>query len=708
MVKSSVNTSNIEKACLVEELVNNLTARYKSVQYVGLKGETLNNIMIFISVFAFIINVIFSISYLRKIFQAKKGVSAVEKTLCMVAVVESFISICWFINNTFIQNTEKLAHHCSTCRVIAQFEIFLYIFDWMILSGSLYQIRKIIFNPKQILDSGKTFFQTLYICLGVSLFSSVFSIVAKIGGVSPMLTCFINIQYLDKTHQQVFFWLFFLFPIFCFSFGIIQVYYIMRSTQYKNDKELFNEYSYFIITYIFFSLMLIICYIVNYVKSEIMGGSGYNSYISIITILSCSSPLIVGLFRGYRTGFIKGIINKFKITPHKSSESKLIGEEENVEGGRMYNIEKKLLEKLILKYFIAVSYALGKSKYNEDTEDNQDGKNIQDNGKEFDPAEHHDYKITKSNILKDLDLSINEDIKVLEEPIIDIEVIEYNSSTFKKLRRLEGFDEDKIISMFQPKKGTNQLIKKIKDTTYINSTNRLLMLKQIKKESLLFYQRNILKDLYDYYVNHSNSIICRVFGLFQIKIDHTEEVYMALMYNINESLESIGNMLNPKNEVKQMKVKEEVLRRNIIIDSKINQPEKPERVLDRRKFTIDVGNTNFDGSIMVSNTSSSNNKSFKINLTDYDNEKLLNIINQDSQFLKSKNIFGFSFLVFERNIENKDRISIIKDEEDDKAENKGQLGPTSKLSAHIKKYIFNSSISNVIYSIGILDFKKQS
>ena len=111
---------------------------------------------------------------------------------------------------------------------------------------------------------------------------------------------------------------------------------------------------------------------------------------------------------------------------------------------------------------------------------------------------------------------------------------------------------------------------------------------------------------------------------------------------------------------------------------------------------------------MVSNTSSSNSKSFKINLTDYDNEKLLNIINQDSQFLKSKNIFGFSFLVFERNIENKDRISIIKDEEDDKAENKGQLGPTSKLSAHIKKYIFNSSISNVIYSIGILDFKKQS
>ena len=691
-----------DKACFVE--VDNSD---NEPQYVGLQGELLNTIMIIISVFAFFINVVFSISYLRKIFKVKKGVSSVEKTLCMVAVVESFISICWFINNTFIKNTDHLDDRCTLCKVIAQIEIFLYIFDWMILSGSLYQIRKIIFNPKQILDSGKTFFQGLYICLGVSLFSSIFSIIAKIGGVSPMLTCFINIQNIEETHQHIFFWLFFLFPILCFSFGGIQVFYIMRSTQYKNDKELFREYSYFIITYIFFSLMLIICYIVNYVKSKIIGGSVYNSYISVITVLSCSSPLIVGLFRGYRTGFIKGIINKFQKNPPKSSEAKLIGEEENVEGGRMYNIEKKLLEKLIIKYFIAVSYALGKSKYNEDTDEEPEVKNIQDNEKEFDPAEHHDYKITKSNILKDLDLSINEDIKVLEEPIIDIEVTEYNSSTFKKLRKLEGFDEDKIISMFQPKKGTNQLIKKIKETTYINSTNKLLMLKQIKKETLLFYQRNILKDLYDYYVNHPNSIICRVFGLFKIKIDHTEDVYMALMYNINESLESVDNMLNPRNEVKQMKVKEEVLKRNIIIDSKINNQDNPERPQDRRKFTIDVGNTNFDGSIMVSNTSSSNSKSFKINLTDYENEKFLNIINQDSQFLKMKNVFGFSFLVFERNIENKDRISIIKDEEDDKGENKGQLGPTSKLSAHIKKYVFNSSKPNVIYSIGILNFRKQ-
>ena len=47
---------------------------------------------------------------------------------------------------------------------------------------------------------------------------------------------------------------------------------------------------------------------------------------------------------------------------------------------------------------------------------------------------------------------------------------------------LEGLNEDKIISMFQPKKGTNQLINKVKETLYINSTNKLV-LKDLLKNS---------------------------------------------------------------------------------------------------------------------------------------------------------------------------------------------------------------------------------
>ena len=473
-----------------------------------------------------------------------------------------------------------------------------------------------------------------------------------------MLTCFINIQNLKgNALRQSFFWLFFSLPLICFVFGGIQICIITSSIQYKNDKQLFKEYSYFIITYIFFSVLLIICYIVNYFKIELISDNIYNVYIMITTFLSCSTPLLVGIFRVYRTGFIQSLFSK-----KPPIQMRLLEEDEANEGGRMYNMEKKLLEKLIIKYFIAVSYALGKSKYDEEGEEGK----IVEESETFEPNERSEYIITKSNILKDLDLAINEDIKVLEEPNIDIVVTEYNSSVFKKIRKLEDLNEDKIISMFQPKKGTNQLIKKIKETIYINSTNKLLMLKQIKKENFLFYQRNILKDLYEHFVNHKNSLICRVFGLYKINIDHTEDVYMALMYNINESLETVENinLLSSKNEVRQMKLNESQLKRNIIIDSKQNKN-------NMRNFTIDIPKSNFDGSFIVGyahTNTNTNNKLFKINLTDYENEKLINIISQDTEFLRNRNVYGFSFLIFERNVENKDRISLFKEDDEAKGE----------------------------------------
>ena len=163
---------------------------------------------------------------------------------------------------------------------------------------------------------------------------------------------------------------------------------------------------------------------------------------------------------------------------------------------------------------------------------------------------------------------------------------------------------------------------------------------------------------------------------------------------MNESLEIVENisLLNQGKQVKQMKVNEIDLKRNIIIDTKKN-------VDDHRNMTIDVPNTNFDASFVGGSSSSS--KTFKINLTDYENDKLLNIINQDAQYLRGKNINGFKFLVFERNIENKDRISLLK-EDAEKGENQSKLGTSSKLSSHIKKYIFNSNLSNIIYSISIV------
>jgi hypothetical protein len=663
-------------------------------EYVGFGNYELNIVLILISIFGIIINSIFVFNYMKSIITTKNqnnmGISAMEKMLCMIAMVETFISICWLLNNLFIQTTKRMVEYCSWCKVIAHFEIFLYLFDWMVLSTSLYQIRLILLNPQKILESGRTVIKFVIISFCISLVSFFFSIFAKFGGVSPMRTCFIRLENLEPIFQFYFF-LFFTFPLFCFVFAGYQIYLIISSNQYKTEKknrQLFTEYSYFVITNIIFSVILILSYILA-IFGKIEGVQFF------FTFLSCSNPLIVGLIRVFRTGLFKRLFKRKK-NKNKNiindGEEHLIENEENEEEGRIFAIEKKMLENLIIKYFTAISYALGKSKYNDENEEGQENTGSKDEVK-FEQNEHVDYKITKSEILKDLDLAINEDIKVLEESNIDIDVTEYNSSTFKKLRELEGLNEDKIISMFQPRKGTNQLINKVKETLYINSTNKLLMLKKIKLQQLIFYQRNILPHLYLYLVNHPNSLICRVFGLYKIKIDNGEDTYMALMYNTNESLEIINNnnLLKPKSMVKQMKVSEAEIRKNIIVDSK-------------RNFTIDIPKTNFNGSIIVGGgASDSNSKAFKLNIPENEETRLNDIIDQDSQFLREKNVPGFSFLVFERNVEGKERLSLFKDEEQDK----NKRIPDSKIEPNLKKYIVNSNMPNVIYSICILGYRNK-
>jgi hypothetical protein len=487
----------------------------------------------------------------------------------MIAIVETFISVFWLINNLTTGNPPKSGsdEENKKCDIVAYFEIFLNFFDWLILSTSLYQIKIILLNPQEILESGKRVFKYIIGCLIISLASFGLSMAADMGGVSPMLTCFITYQDLGASYRYVLFWLVLLIPLFCFSFGGYQVALILKSNQYKNDKnnrEFFIEYSYFVITYIISSILLIVVYVINYIVIKVnyegLKNNWYKGFISVVTFLTCSTPLIVGVIRYYRTGLLKkifGFCRKRRVNNNliedndDEEEQQLVEIDERTEGNRMFKLERIILEKLIIKYFTAVSFALGKSKYKEEEiiQDEKDEKSLLE--------EKKDYIINREEILKDLDLSLNDDIKVLGEANIDIEVTEYNSTIFKKLRELEGLNEDKIIEMFQPKKGTFNLIRKVKDKIFnINSTNKLLLLKQIKKDELLFYQRNILSNLYEYLSNHPNSLICRVFGLYKIIIDDEEEVYFALMYNVNESLDIVENIniLNQGNEVRHMKI----------------------------------------------------------------------------------------------------------------------------------------------------------
>jgi len=299
--------------------------------------------------------------------------------------------------------------------------------------------------------------------------------------------------------------------------------------------------------------------------------------------------------------------------------------DEKYDDFRMFNYEKKMIENLIVKYFTAVSFALGKSKYDDEEGEKKEEDDLKD--------EPRNYRINRDEILKDLDLSLNDDIKVLTETNIDIEVTEYNVSIFKKLRRLENLDEDKIIEMIQPKNGTNDLIQQKNETMYINSPNKLLMLKKIKREKMLNFQRNILPHLYDYFSNNKNSLICRVFGLYRIKIEQQDEIYMALTYNIHESL---GNNAN-NTIVKQMKLTEMELRQRLKSVTRTAIFTAGENLMEsfdnRNDLTTDVNAINTKAS-------------FKVLLTETENDELENIMDKEKEFLKKIGINRYNYIIF--------------------------------------------------------------
>ena len=85
----------------------------------------------FLSIF---MNCIFIFHYVFKLLSNKKEnkMTSLEKLLLPLSILESIISLFWFISGEIFQSDEEIQLNFTPCKIYGTIQIFCYIFDWVL------------------------------------------------------------------------------------------------------------------------------------------------------------------------------------------------------------------------------------------------------------------------------------------------------------------------------------------------------------------------------------------------------------------------------------------------------------------------------------------------------------------------------------------------------------------------------------------------
>ena len=725
---------------------------YEGDIFIGYGNDLQNIIFIIISLLGIFINLYFFFSSIKRTINSRQSqkinVSSLEKILSIISLTETCISICWLINSLGMKNTRLILDRCDACRAIGVIELFFYIFDWMILSSTLFQIKKIITAPLDALKTEKNIYRYLLFCAIFGIINVIFGFYADVEGESPMLTCFIDVigwdydNSVENVIRTIFYVMFFLIPICILLLGIYKVVEIVKLPQYinnRNNRKFFKSYLQYICTYIILALLLISVYVFDYLIGQTVPSGVMRVYVIIVTYLSCSTPLIVGIIRLIKTKLLKKLFCCFN--KNKGNESidyckdDLLTERKNNNDNdyQFVEFEQELICKEFKKIFIGISFILDKlnqinTEEEEETNKEKDEEkkdkekleflNLKDNiNNETDISNH--YIINKQEILKNFDLDINEDLFVLDQEEINIEATEYCPNYFKNYRNDNNLKESQLVKFFQPKNVSPDLFKKTSDSNYyINSTNKQFILRSINLEQIQMYQNILIKGkINEYLENNLDSLINKVYGLYYLKIDNNKNYYIALMENIYETIEqdfskakNCNIKANDSDSIDMsidLKKANNIEKKMYIYDNEIN-----EKIIKMNDDVHDLETTvlerSFRKTLLRKESIFIGERKFKICLHESEYNRLRDLIRKDTEFLNSIGINRFQFFVVQKKVNFIIWNNLFGDlniiQENNNSENANTNDDNDNKDAGIKRYIFKSVKNYTIYCISITGY----
>ena len=472
----------------------------------------------------------------------KSRKASLRKIFLIFPVTDLITSVYWLISSLRLYDLSHIRDEYKLCAINSLIYIDVTTFQFTLINFLLFHFRKINTNPIEgILKPNKNVILYVIICLILGASVSGFSEYFQIIGRSPMNTCFVNTKYSGILGYLL------VIPFFCIIIAIIQLihdlFFISMFNSDKGIRRLHRKNSCYVFIFCLLHIPLIVIMIFslilqenNYDDESINYNKYYKYFIIFTTYLTCLIPLIISILRQFqglaRIECINDCIKKKKRA--KFLSTKTINSYRKLTAGSkddpsLASDPFEWLENHVMEYFmrdilLGVAVSLKKSK-KYDVYSNKS-----------DELSQHDYqKISKFEInfdnYKDYEI---DDFSVEKSDYLNVKVIDYAPKCFSFLRRLEKIDIDEMIESFLPKNNT-QGIKKSQGKSgsfFISTDDNKYMIKTLKPDELELLKHAFLKEYVNYIKKNPNSLLCRLYGMYNIILGQGDEILIIVMRNV--------------------------------------------------------------------------------------------------------------------------------------------------------------------------------
>ena len=722
-IESSFNNSNNSE---IIDILDDCSS------YIGYASEQGVYAIRGLSIISFLLNFIFLIFQHLRIRRNKKKnrrKTSMRKLFQILPFFDCITSLYWIISSFYFVQARDIKNNINFCSGLSIVYLICFIFQFAMINFILIHFRKINLNPMEgILKPNKNVLIYIIASFVLAVLVAFLAIIFNDIGRSPMNTCFINTEKNGK-YGLIFFFISIVSIFIAIIQIIIDLFFRGMFITDKGIRKIHKKNS----TYVLIFCLLHFPMLVLFLQTIIQEGRGeisaeiYKIYSFSISLFTAMIPLIIGLLR-YFQGLTKiECINDYIKTNRSTkirktfsiSNNSRIKKDSNINGNVNCSLETdpyEWLESHIMEYFmrdilIGVASGFKKSKKYGENFLLEEGDNSMD---------YEKYEINLKNF-KDFEL---DDDTVSDSDYLCVKVINYAPKSFAYLRNLENINIDEMIESFLPKNNTHGLKKSQgkSGSFFISTDDNKYMIKSLKSEEIDLIRNGFLNK----YIKHmeetnNQSLLCRLYGMFNIILAQDDEILIIVMRNVIGDLkDNTVVKFDLKGSTYKRKADFDVNNLNGEVMKDLNFNEIEKNIMISQDSITQLRKIITSDSIFLSNSELMDYSLFLVKIT-LNKEEAADIFGENikqNQDKALKELFS-NKLSSDKDNNDKDNIENIKDENNIDNDNNDDENSILKIDElkkcnsgkgnilnikHYKQYLYPSLNQGVGYIISIIDY----